>query len=195
MIDNLKVTRYNDGTPIPQITDNTEWLNLTSPGMAWFDNGEYGVDDYGNEEYGALYNFYVVSDTNSLNVCPVGWHVPTDAEITDLIFFLDNNANTDPSSFGVQSTVAGGLMKEAGLSHWNSPNTAATNSSGFTALPAGTRVTNGAYGDIGVHCGLYSSTEGSVNNGIYRYLNFSSSDILRVSLDKRLGLSVRCIKD
>ncbi len=119
MAENLRVTRYNDGTAIPQVIDNTAWTNLSTPAYTWYDNG--------SSDYGALYNYYTVADTNSLNVCPVGWDVPTDTEWATLTTYLG----------GV--SVAGGKMKESGLAHWNSPNTGATNESGFAGLPGGFR--------------------------------------------------------
>lgn len=117
IVENLKTTRYNDGTSIPLVTGNTEWINLTTPGYCWYDN-----DITNKETYGALYNWYAVQ-TNK--ICPAGWHVPSDSEWTALTDFL-----------GGEST-AGGKLKEAGTMHWDSPNTGATDESGLTLLPGG----------------------------------------------------------
>ena len=117
--ENLRTTRYNDGTEIPLVTDYTAWTNLTTPSYAWTNN------DIGNKSvYGALYNWFVVK---TCKLCPSGWHVPTDAEWT----ILENHLG------GI--SVAGGKMKETGTEHWFAPNTDATNESGFTALPGGWR--------------------------------------------------------
>lgn len=111
--ENLRTTRYNDGTEIPLVTDYTAWTNLTTPSYAWTNN------DIGNKSvYGALYNWFAVK---TCKLCPSGWHVPTDAEWT----ILENHLG------GI--TVAGGKMKETGTEHWFAPNTDATNESGFTA--------------------------------------------------------------
>jgi len=122
MVENLKVTKLNDGTSIPNVTALTAWNNLTTPGYCWYNN------DIANKKlYGALYNWYNVS-TGKL--CPTGWHVPSVTEWTTLINYLGGES------------VAGGKLKETGTTHWVTPNTGATNTSGFTALPAGIRYSN-----------------------------------------------------
>jgi uncharacterized protein (TIGR02145 family) len=112
MKQNLKTTRFNDGTTIPLVEVAATWSILTTPGMCWYynDQATYGT------VYGALYNWYTV---NAGNLCPTGWHVPTDAEWTTLTDFLG----------GV--SVAGGKLKEAGYAHWAEPNTGATNRQWF----------------------------------------------------------------
>ena len=120
MTENLKTTKFNDGTSIPMVTENEAWIKLTTPAYSWYNN-----DSTANKNtYGALYNWYTVK-TNKL--CPAGWHVPTDAEWVALITYLEG------------FTVAGGKMKEKGIEHWKSPNEGATNETGFTALPGGYR--------------------------------------------------------
>jgi len=118
MAENLKVTRYNDGTPIPLVTDNVAWSNLSTPGYTWYNNS--------SSDYGALYNWYTVSN-GIKNVCPTGWHIPTDDEWGNLVSFLGGSDN------------AMGKMKQSGLANWTMPNTAATNDSGFAGLPGGNR--------------------------------------------------------
>ena len=139
MAENLKTIKYNDGTAIPLVTDATEWSNLTTHGYCWYNNDEATYGD----TYGALYNWYTVETGN---LCPTGWHVPTDAEWTELIDYLGGES------------VAGGKLKETGTTHWNSPNPGATNETGFTTLPGGYRADfNGSSGDIGnggYWCGL-----------------------------------------
>jgi uncharacterized protein (TIGR02145 family) len=182
MAENLRTTKYNDGTDIPLVTDETDWGNLTTPGYCYYNNDpeEYSVP------YGALYNYYVVSDTSSLNVCPEGWHVPTDAEWTTLTTYL-----------GGQS-VAGGKMKEAGFAHWASPNTGATNASGFTGLPGGERGNSGTWngnedGEFGF---WWSSTDENGESYAWsRDLHKESESLNDETSNKRFGLSVRCLKD
>jgi len=175
MAENLRVTRYNDGTIIPIVMDSLEWPSLTSPGCTWYNNG--------NSVYGALYNYYTVADSNSRNVCPVGWHIPTQAEWTILSDELGD------------LTVAGGKMKESGLAHWAPPNNAATNLSGFAGLPGGYRSNNGSYHDVGVAGVWWSSTENGVNTAWYRDLFYEHGEFSEGFFSKRSGFSVRCIKD
>ncbi len=124
--ENLKTTRFNDGTPIPLVTDNSTWEFLVAPGYCWYNNDEAAS----KEVYGALYNWYVVV---SSKLPPEGWHVSTDAEWTILETFLG----------GI--TGAGGKLKETGTDHWLTPNTGATDETGFTALPGGIRAKDGSY--------------------------------------------------
>jgi uncharacterized protein (TIGR02145 family) len=134
MGENLKTTRYNDGSVIPLITDdNTAWETASTngaPAYTWYNNDASNLITYG-----ALYNWYAIDtlSNGNKNVCPTGWHVPTDVEWTTLTTYLG----------------AGGKMKEAGLAHWTTPNTGATNESGFAGLPGGYRGTNGTFNDIG----------------------------------------------
>ena len=129
---NLKTVKYNDGTDIPLVTDKTAWGALTTPGYCWLNNDKATNKD----TYGALYNYYVVDPAanGGKNVCPTGWKVPTNDEWTALTTYLNGEA------------AAGGKLKEAGTAHWQTPNTGATNETGFTALPAGGR----GYDFIGV---------------------------------------------
>ncbi len=177
MAENLKVTRYNDGTPIPLVTDNTAWSSLTTPGCTWYNNGGEAP------EYGALYNYYAVADTNSRNVCPTGWHVPGDAEWINLTDYLGGSGS------------AGGKMKERGLAHWHAPNTGATNETGFTGLPAGGRGTGGIFRNLTTEGDWWSSTGSSSSEAYYQSVAFISKLAYRYISDKRLGLSVRCVKD
>jgi uncharacterized protein (TIGR02145 family) len=130
MAENLKTTRYNDGSAIPLVTDNTEWNNLTTPGYSWYNNDSATYA----QTYGALYNWYTVETGN---LCPTGWHVPSDAEWTTLTDYLGGEA------------IAGGKLKETGTAHWDSPNTGATDETGFTAFPGGNRTKNGPFSNLG----------------------------------------------
>ena len=183
MAENLKTTRYNDGTLIPLITDNTPWGNAStnkSPGYCWYNNESSNLISYG-----ALYNWYAINTTTNgnKNVCPTGWHVPTDGEWTTLTTYLGGE------------TVAGGKMKEAGLAHWNTPNEGATNESGFAGLPGGLRNFFGTFDNIGFYGYWWSSSEFSTTNARYRYLGNNFGNVIKAYNNKGRGLSVRCLRD
>ncbi len=177
MAENLRTTTYANGDPIPNVTDYTQWSNLTTG--AW---SHYNNDSLYENPYGKLYNWYAVDD--SRNVCPTGWHVPTDAEYTLLTDYLG----------GV--TVAGGKMKSKGTQYWTSPNTDATNEGRFSGLPGGYRVPNGAFyvnGDEGL---WWSSTEYTTSYAWARCLRYNIGDVIRYGYYfKEDGFSVRCLKD
>jgi len=175
MAENLKTTKYNDYTDIPHITDSAEWDNLTSPGYCWYNNDETTNKD----TYGALYNWYTVG---SNKLCPVCWHIPSDAEWITLETYLGS------------MSFAGGKMKETGTTHWISPNTGATNESGFTALPGGHRYFNGSFDYVGNKGFWWSSTENIPGYAWGRLMSFNSRIVNRFSLSMTFGVSVRCIK-
>jgi len=176
MKENLKATKYNDGTDIPLVTDNDTWLHTNDPGYAWYN---YDEDTYG-EVYGAMYNWYAV---NTGKLCPDGWHVPTDAEWTSLTDFLGGEA------------IAGGKLKEAGTEHWLIPNVDATNETGFTALPGGYLNNGGNFYSIGARGSWYTSSN---KDEIYvwrRDVQSNHGEVDRWDNNKNFGLSVRCIKN
>jgi uncharacterized protein (TIGR02145 family) len=175
MGENLRTTKYNDGTLIPKVTDDTEWSELTSSGYCWYNDDSVAYSNL----YGALYNWYTV---NTGKLCPTGWHVPSDVEWNTLIDYLG----------GV--IVAGGKLKEIGTTHWSSPNTEATNESGFTALPGGGRSYSGPYmyhGTFGMWWAAnldepdYANFIGLTYD--YGFVSVSTTDITN-------GSSVRCLK-
>ncbi len=180
MAENLKVTKYNDGTAIPNITDYMQWTNLNTGAWAY-----YNDDIANNSKYGKLYNWYALSPTTNgnKNICPTGWHVPTDSEWTVLTDYLD----------GI--TVAGGKMKEVGTTNWNSPNTDASNTSLFTALPGGRKTSGGNYLEIGTSGYWWSFTESNITDSRYFYLSIYDGIFHRVAYIKKAGFSVRCLKD
>lgn len=190
---NLDVTTYRDGTPIPQVTDPTQWGNLTTGAWCYYNN-----DSTTGATYGKIYNWYAVAgihdnDPNTPNkiLAPTGWHIPSDSEWSTLINYLDPNANgglTVPN-------VAGSAMKETGNTHWFSPNTGATNSTGFTGLPGGYRFVDGSYAGLGINGYWWSSSENGVGGAWYRNLNFESTNATKIGQGKELGYSVRCIRD
>jgi uncharacterized protein (TIGR02145 family) len=116
-------------------------------------------------------------------VCPTGWHLPSDAEWTELTYYLGGTSD------------AGGKLKETGTTHWASPNTGATNETGFTALPGGTRYLDGAFYSVGISGSWWSTTEFDTNYAYYRGAGNDYSYVLISNNPKELGFSVRCIKD
>ena len=176
MKQNLKVTHYSNGDAIPNVTDGGTWSSLTSGAYCNYNN-----DPSIAVSYGRLYNFYTISDTR--NLCPTGWYVPSDAEWTTLTSYLGGES------------IAGGKLKEAGLTHWASPNTAATNETGFTALPSGFRDNNGSYNNIGSYGLWWSFTEYNTAFAWSPYMGYDYSNAGRNTNSKAFGFSVRCIKD
>jgi len=182
MAENLKTTKYNNGVPIQNVTDFAEWSGLITGAYCWYNN-----DAAANKAvYGALYNWFTV---NTGILCPVGWHVPSDAEWITLI-----------GSAGGKD-IAGGNLKETGNSHWLVPNMGATNATGFTAVPGGTRnlFVDPDFNDwswINMEANWWSSSQGSYNTAIYWGVFYNSNAADSQSLlFEQSGFSVRCIKD
>jgi len=186
MAENLKVTHYANGMDIPLVTDNMVWVNLgnnnTDKAYCYYNNS-----DANRDIYGALYTYAAATngdnDGTTQGVCPTGWHLPSDAEWTELTDYLG----------GV--SVAGGKIKEVGKTHWNNPNTGATNESNFSALPGGYRIGNGTFNDIGNTGEWWSSTEYQSISAWPRHVYNYSNSVERFSYPKHYGFSVRCLKD
>jgi len=176
MAENLRTSKYCNGDSIPNVTVDNQWSSLTAG--AW---SHYNNEDQYENPYGKLYNWYAMVD--SRNICPCGWHVPTDAEWTTLIDFLDG------------ATVAGGKMKSTGTQYWQSPNTDATNVSGFSGLPGGYRYASGTFNAINNNGNWWSSTEDGTYDAWFRALNYSNGNALLYSNSKKFGFSVRCVMD
>lgn len=179
MAENLKTTKYNDGTSISLVTDGDEWKDLTTEAYCWYNNDESSY----RETYGALYNWYAV---NTGKLCPSGWHVPADAEWTTLTDYLESE------------TYAGGKLKETGAVRWGAPNTGATNESGFTALPGGDRGPDGLFYGLGLGAYWWTSSVAAYNveiDAYYRFTYYNSDDVERLLFHKSMGQSVRCIKN
>jgi uncharacterized protein (TIGR02145 family) len=175
LVENLKTTKYRNGDLIGTTTNDIS--GESSPEYQWAHDG----NESNVATYGRLYTWYAVTD--SRNVCPAGWHVPSDAEWTTLTTFLGGD------------TVAGGKLKETGTTHWTTPNTGATNETGFTALPSGYRYLDGSYINIGLIGFWWSSTGYSATDAYYHYMICYFSTVRRLYDNKQFGYSVRCLKD
>ena len=177
MLENLKVTHYRNGDPIPNVTDDGTWAGLTTGAYC-----EYYNDNFEDvATYGRLYNWFAVAD--SRNIAPEGWHVPTDAEWQTLVDYLGGD------------DVAGGKLKETGTTHWLSPDTGATNESGFSGLPVGNRNFGGLFDDKRYYAYFWSSTEYDGSSAWHRDLHYDYSLSCRIHYNKRYGFSVRCVRD
>ncbi len=187
MAENLKVTRYRNGDPIPNIA-GTDWGLLSTGAYCDYHNDVNNVATYGR-----LYNWYAVND--SRHIAPEGWHVPTDTEWKQLEMYLGMSQSQADATVW-RGTDEGGKMKEAGTSHWHSPNIGATNESGFTALPAGFRGASDVYYfDLGSYAYFWSSTGSTELHAWYRDLQNNHSEVYRYNFNKREGRSVRCVRD
>ena len=171
---NLKATKFNDGTPIPNVTLATEWKGLSTPAYCWYDNATSN-----KEIFGGLYNWHTV---NSGKLCPSGFHVPSRDEWITLKTFLGNNG--------------GGAMKSISAL-WDSPNQGATNSSGFSALPGGMREDNDAalFQYKGEQAVFWCSTQTGPGNADAFYLYADQTYLEHYEYSKTLGASVRCIRN
>ncbi len=178
MAENLRTTKYRNGDPIENITEGSIWSSTVKGAYCFYNNDETA----NKTEYGALYNSYAVED--SRNIAPEGWHIPTDAEWDILINYLGGDEK------------AGGKMKESGTLHWLSPNNYGSNSSGFTALPGGSRQGSaGKFNDKGYNGHFWSSTDGGGPGVWNRSLSFFYASVVREGYPKSNGFSVRCVKD
>ena len=194
--ENLKVTKYNDGTPIPNIIGESDWFNTASGAYCWHSN------DIGYKEvYGAIYNWYVVDTISNgyKNACPIGWHVPSDFEYTQLTDYLSNNGYGYGGS-GID--IAKSLAAKSG---WNPSGDAGTigndlasnNSSNFSAYPGGYRYGAGTFNQAGWHNYLWTSSDYGANNTYvawHRLLHYSTNSVIRNYGVKKDGYSVRCMK-
>ena len=179
MAENLKTSKYSDGTIIPNVKDSLEWDKLTTGAWCYYNN-----DAANNAKYGKLYNWYAVSKTSNgnKNVCPTGWHVPSDAEWSILTGFLGGDS------------IAGGKLKEVGTTSWKNPKKIATNISLFSGLPGG----NGGGGDFfkfGYRGYWWSTSETSNSVALFLILDYSNNKAYRADDEKYGGLSIRCVKD
>jgi uncharacterized protein (TIGR02145 family) len=176
MGENLRVTVYNDSTPIPHVSNPTDWGNLTSQAYCWYDDDSASYAD----PYGALYNWYTLAGGD---LCPAGWHIPEAEEWSDLATYLGG------------TNVAGGKLKESGTDHWYSASSGATNESGFTALPGGYRLGNGSYLLITEYGYWWTGTDQTATDAWCRYLDALHDNLYSTMGNKKEGYSIRCVRD
>jgi uncharacterized protein (TIGR02145 family) len=194
MAENMKTTKYKDGTAIPLVTDNTAWSNLTTPGYCWYSNNEASYKN----TYGALYNWHT---GNTGNLCPTGWHIPTDAEWTTLEnYLIVNGFNYDGTTTGhkiAKSLASTTLWTSSSITGavGNTDYPAKRDATGFTALPGGFRGYTGTFGSIRYGGLWWSATEDAATNAWSRALTCLYSDVFRDLYEKEDGFSVRCLKD
>jgi uncharacterized protein (TIGR02145 family) len=178
---NLNISSFRNGEPIKEAKTDEEWEEAgrnKQPAWCYYNN-----DPANGKKYGKLYNWYAVNDSRGLG--PKGWHIPSNYEWgRQLIDYL-----------GGMDGLAGGKMKSTGTMLWKSPNEAATNSSGFTALPGGFRGRGGAFNDVGLIGYWWSSSEDNSSNAWLRLLSYDSGDPFLNILSKKFGFSVRCVRD
>ncbi|HOW39621.1 MAG TPA: fibrobacter succinogenes major paralogous domain-containing protein [Bacteroidales bacterium] len=180
MADNLKTTKYNDGTLLTDITSDAGWAALNTGAYCLYNNDATTFKGV----YGNLYNWYAidVAGNGGKNICPTGWHVATDPEWTIITDYLG----------GVTSA---GKLKEKGTTHWTSPNTGATNESGFTSLPGGKRDSGGGFADIGNAGWFWTSSSSDLANAFIRAMWYNNVGVDSTPQSKNNGYSVRCLKD
>jgi uncharacterized protein (TIGR02145 family) len=176
MKENLRTTKFNDGTPIKLVITGPEWSGTAKASYCWYNNEESSYKDL----YGALYNGHAAS---SDKLCPQHWHVPSDAEWNALSRFLGGDK------------IAGGKLKEAGYDYWVNPNTAADNSSGFSALPGGLRYSDGVFHDFGFSAYFWTSEKASSGKFWFRYMDYEYSELFRFNNSVNIGFSIRCVRD
>lgn len=185
MAENLKTTKYNSGIDIPNEQDDALWKGLTTPAYSWYDNNPGSFKDL----YGAIYNWYAAS---AADLCPTGWHVASDADFNELELFL-GVPTADINKWGWRGTTEGAEMKNT--SGWDA-NGNGTNTSGFTAMPAGYRnYAEGAFGGRGVIAYIWTSTQENSLLGWYRRLDGNNTGVYKASVEKVVGKSVRCVHD
>jgi uncharacterized protein (TIGR02145 family) len=176
MAENLKSTKYNDGTEIALVPLAKAWNDVLTGAYCWYNNDDAQYRDV----YGALYNGYTVMQGK---LCPSGWHIPSREEWQLLRDFLGD------------TTKAGGKLKESGTDHWLSPNKGADNSTGFNALGAGIRYFEGTFSSSQSFSGIWSSTESSQSNLWSTSLYYGDASLGINLRSRKYGFSVRCLKD
>lgn len=200
MSENMKAIHYSNGSSIPLVEGTSEWDALTETDKAycWYNNSP----SIGNT-YGALYTWAAImngAESSSANpsgvqgICPASWHLPSDAEWKQLELYL-GMSQAEANLEGNRGTDVGGKLKESGAAYWNSPNTGATNESGFTARPAGRRTNVGSFVNLNTYTELWTTSQNNSYDVWDRGLSYNHGQISRGDHYKNVGLSVRCLKD
>lgn len=175
LTENLKSTRYDDATEIKEMKDNGEWAKATAPGFCWYNN-----DAANKDEYGALYNWHVIKNGN---ICPKGWHVPTDAEWTTLETFVGGSAQ------------AALMLKEKGTQHWKSTSDAVGDTYNFSAIAAGFRNSDGNFTYQLSDCCFWTATPSTPTYAHNRSFSYYDKGINSRDIQRTNGYSIRCVKD
>ena len=187
MAENLKTTTYNNGTEIPNITENSDWASLSSGAYCWYNNNANNADTYG-----ALYNWYAI---NMGNLCPDGWRASTDDEWKYLEGYVDNQYVAGDSVWdnpGGRGHDAGQRLKVA--AGWN-PGWNGMDEFGFSALPGGEHLIDSGFFVLNRNGFWWCSTEYDTSHAWYRSMIYSFEEVFRYNHDKRFGFSVRCLRD
>ena len=191
MVENLRVAHYRDGTSIPLVYSNSSWALATKGAYCYYDLNSNNIT-----EYGLLYNFHAVD--NNKGLAPEGWHVASSEEWKELEMYLGMTQEQADLTLW-RGTDEGGKLKETGTVHWSTPNTGATNETGFTAIPGGyRRGDNALYEGIGTIAYFWTSTGTTSSNSTYaltRALGYNEARISRTGSLRVWGFSVRCVKD
>lgn len=176
MAENLRTSTYSNGDTLTQIINNSTWLNDSSGAWCYYNNEERN-----NVPYGKLYNWRVA--INPKNICPNGWHMPSETEWNTLVNFLGGDA------------IAGAKLKSKSLQHWESPNAQATNSSGFSALASGLRFIEGDFFGLLNYAGWWSKQSLDETSALKLNVNYLSGSSFFDGYNKGYGFSIRCLKD
>jgi uncharacterized protein (TIGR02145 family) len=182
--ENLKVTKYRNGDPIPNVTDSSEWVNLTTGAYCTFDNDESNVTTYG-----LLYNWFAVKD--SRNIAPEGWHVPMDEEWKTLEMYL-GMSQSEADDINLRGTNEGSKLKSS--SAWVFGGNG-TNESGFSAVQGSYRFDTGRFGALYAYAAFWSSTEADSDSAWHRGLGYTYSKVNRIVRNKNYGYSIRLVCD
>jgi uncharacterized protein (TIGR02145 family) len=192
MTENLEVTHYRNGDPIPNVTNDDDWSDLTTGAYVWYDN-----DISWKDSYGALYNWYAVDDARGL--APAGWHVPTVDEwtvLTDYIGGIDSPHGNELKSCRQVDSPLGGECNTNEHPRWSQDNDNwGTDDYGFSGLPGGYRHSYGTFYTIGNNGYWWSSTDDSSEYAWSRRLDYNGGNVTPATYTKVNGSSVRCIKD
>jgi uncharacterized protein (TIGR02145 family) len=190
MKENLKVLRYSNGDTIgTSIPDTLDLTNVSQPKFQW----PPMRDEKNVGTYGRMYSWYTVTDER--NICPKGWHVPTDEEFCILENYIEPGTDVNCNKNGHRGKNAGGFLKEEGLAHWTLPNNGSDNRSRFTGLPAGIRYANGDFTFLGSYAYFWTATGFDSAKAWSRRLYHNEQDVARWYYLKKDSFSVRCLKN
>ena len=192
-VENLRSTKYADGTDIPNVTNNATWNGLSTPAYCWYNNDPA-------QGYGALYNWWVVDPANPKQIAPEGWRVPTDADWEELKDYLIANGynwdgTTEGDKIGKALASSGGEWASWGTAGSVGNDQGSNNSSGFTALPGGYRHSNGSFGNVGAISYWRTATESGASIARVRRLGHHNEGLSRFNYTKGWGFSVRLVRD